>query len=263
MTEPLYLADQRRREFTATVERALDDRVVLDRTAFYPTGGGQPHDTGTLVVDDTADSDAADGWRVVDVEKRDTIYHTLEPVEGTDAPAPAEGDVVAGTVDRDRRRAHMRYHTAQHLLSAVLLEAFGARTTGNQLSHDHAHLDAAYDRFSDDDLAMIEERLNALVADERPVTHYTMDREEAEATLDTDRTRIDLLPDSITELRIVEVAGDGSGSEPFDRTACAGTHVSNTGEIGDVVVTGRETKGSNEERVRFVLGDYTGAGEGT
>lgn len=260
MTEPLYLADQRRREFTATVERVLDDRVVLDRTAFYPTGGGQPHDTGALVVD----GDATGEWRVVDVEKRDTIYHTLEPVDGTDAAAPAEGDVVTGTVDRDRRRAHMRYHTAQHLLSAVLLEAFGARTTGNQLYHDHAHLDAAYDRFSDDDLALIEDRLNALVADERPVTHYTMDREEAEATLDTDRTRIDLLPDSITELRIVEVAGDGSGSgsNPFDRTACAGTHVSNTGEIGEIVVTGRETKGSDEERVRFVLADHHGSGDG-
>jgi len=114
----------------------------------------------------------------------------------------------------------------------------------------------------------IETRLNELVADERPVTSYTMNREEAEATLDTDRTRIDLLPDSISELRIVEIGaargtdgndgddGDDGNKEPYDRTACAGTHVANTAEIGPIVVTGRETKGSDEDRVRFALAEH-------
>jgi len=104
-----------------------------------------------------------------------------------------------------------RYHTAQHLLSALLLAEFDASTTGNQLYDDHAHLDAAYERFDDGDLVQIETRLNELVADERPVTSYTMNREEAEATLDTDRTRIDLLPDSISELRIVEIGAARNG----------------------------------------------------
>ncbi|WP_123623457.1 alanyl-tRNA editing protein [Halorubrum sp. CSM-61] len=277
MTEELYLADDAVTTFEATVERALDDRVVLDRTHFYPTGGGQPHDTGTLRVADATDR----RWRVVDVQKKDTVYHTLEPAgdattaadpdSATEAVAPPEpGTTVVGEVDPARRRAHSRYHTAQHLLSTLLLAEFDARTTGNQLYDDHAHLDAAYERFDDGDLERIEDRLNELVADERPVRSYAMDREEAEATLDTDRTRIDLLPASIAELRIVEIGGvervdtdedlSDTGADPYDRTACAGTHVRNTAEIGEVVVTGRETKGSDEERVRFALAEHVDGG---
>ncbi|MFB6155135.1 MAG: alanine--tRNA ligase-related protein [Haloferacaceae archaeon] len=244
MTETLYLTETDRQEFEATVERVLDDRVVLDRTCFYPTGGGQPNDTGTLRNDDGE-------WRVSDVRKKDTIYHAVEPAAGTDAAAPGEGETVTGVVDWDRREAHMRYHTAQHLLSALLLEEYDARTTGNQLYDDHAHLDCAYERFTAEDLGDVEARLNELVDDARPVRWYSMDRDEAEATLDTDRTRIHLLPDSITEVRIVEIGGDDG--DPYDRTACAGTHVSDTAAIGTVTVTGRETKGSDEERVHFEL----------
>ncbi|WP_142986694.1 alanyl-tRNA editing protein [Halorubrum cibi] len=265
MTEQRYLADDTVRRFEATVERSLEDRVSLDGTHFYPTGGGQPHDTGTLRVADDPDR----RFRVVDVEKSDAVYHTLEPAAGTAedddrsaVPLPESGATVIGEIDWDRRRAHARYHTAQHLLSALLLEEYDARTTGNQLYADRAHLDAAYDRFDADDLARIETRLNELVEDDRRVTSYAMDRVEAEATLDTDRTRIDLLPDSISELRIVEIGGirevddTSDAADPYDRTACAGTHVGSTGEIGEIVVTGRETKGSEEERIRFALADH-------
>jgi misacylated tRNA(Ala) deacylase len=247
VTDQRYLTDDTVATFEATVERTLDDRLVLDGTHFYPTGGGQPHDTGTLVVADDPDR----RFRVVDVEKQDAVYHTVEPAGGdADATAadpddtstlPAPGTAVVGTIDWERRRAHSRYHTAQHLLSAALLESFDAPTTGNALYADHAHLDAAY-----------EARLNELVDADLPVERYTLDRAAAETTLDTERTRIHLLPDSITELRIVEIGGTG-GTEPYDRTACAGTHVETTGEIGEVVVTGRETKGSDEERIRFAL----------
>jgi len=196
MTDRLYLEDDTVTTFEATVERALDDRLVLDRTHFYPTGGGQPHDTGTVRLADAAASADAARWRVVDVEMKDTVYHTVEPVEngaaatavsedGANAALPEPGTAVVGEVDVDRRAAHSRYHTAQHLLSALLLAEFDAQTTGNQLYHDHAHLDAAYDRFDETDLAWIETRLNEFVADERPVTSYTMDRADAEATLDT------------------------------------------------------------------------------
>jgi len=257
MTDQRYLADSSVREFEATVTRRLDDRLVLDGTHFYPTGGGQPHDTGTIEAD-------GERWRVVDVEKTDTVYHHLAPAADADTdaetPLPGEGETVTGRIDAERRAAHSRYHTAQHLLSALLLEEFDARTTGNGLYADHAHLDAEHDRFTEADLAAIEARLNELVADARPVEWDTMDRERAEAELDTDRTRIDLLPDSITELRIVEIGAPEGASDdadaPYDRTACAGTHVANTAEIGEVVVTGRETKGADEERVEFVLGDH-------
>lgn len=233
MTEPIYLEDSELREFEATVERVVDDRVVLDRTAFYPEGGGQPADRGHLETDD--------GSAIVsDVSKKDTIYHHV------DGETPAEGTAVLGELDWDRRYGHMRHHTAQHLLSAVLLEEFDAETTGNQVYADSARLDAAYERFSESELSDIETRLNEYVDRDLDVEWYELDRERAEAELDTDRTRIDLLPDSITEIRIVEIEG-------VDRTACAGTHVRSTGELGEVIVTGRETKGSDEERIRFEL----------
>jgi misacylated tRNA(Ala) deacylase len=248
-TETPYLEDPTVRRFEATVERALDDRVVLDRTHFYPEGGGQPADRGTIaVVDGDGDGDG-DGAprRVTDVQKSDTIYHA---VDGT---PPAEGATVRGTLDWERRYAHMRYHTAQHLVSAVCLDEYDAPTRGNQLYADRARIDVEHDRFTETDLADLEARLNDLVDDGRAVSWYTMDRDAAEAELDTERTRIDLLPDSITELRIVEIAGADGDDGPFDRTACAGTHVAVTDEIGRVRVTGRTTGGSDRERISFEL----------
>lgn len=245
MTDALYLEDSNRTRFEATVERVADDRVVLDQTAFYPEGGGQPADTGVLRADD-------ESWTVTDVQKQDAIYHHLDLDGDADSDPPATGTTITAELDEDRRRAHSRYHTAQHLLSAVLLDEFSARTTGNQLYADRARLDCDYDRFEADDLDRIERRLNELVDDGLPVRWHTLDRDEAETRLDPDRTRLHLLPDSITEVRIVQIGADES---VLDRTACAGTHVENTVEIGSVEVTGRETRGPDEERVRFRLAD--------
>ncbi|MEF8859051.1 MAG: alanyl-tRNA editing protein [Halolamina sp.] len=247
MTEQAYLEDSTVREFEATVQRTVsDDRVVLDRTHFYPEGGGQPNDTGTLTTDDRA-------WTVVDVQKHDGIHQYLEPAEGTDADVPTAGSTVTGRLDWERRYSHMRYHTAQHLLSALLLNQYDAETTGNQVRADRASLDCAYERFHSDELEHIETRLNELVDEARPVDWYVLEREEAEETLDPERTRLSLLPDSITEIRIVEIGGDDEADDPYDRTACAGTHVANTEEIGELTITGRETKGSEQERIRFEL----------
>ncbi|MFC6836214.1 alanyl-tRNA editing protein [Halomarina ordinaria] len=234
MTDLRYLDDSSVDTFEATVDRTLDDRLVLDATHFYPEGGGQPADRGTIEADGRT-------WNVTDVRKKDTVYHTLDG-----GNLPPVGTTVTGRLDWPRREAHMRYHTAQHLLSALLLEEFDARTIGNQIRTDRARLDAAYDRFSEDDLAYIENRMNDLVDDARPVTWSSMDRETAERTLDSERTRIDLLPESIETLRIVEVEG-------YDRTACAGTHVENTADVGRVRVTGRTTQGAEAERLSFTL----------
>jgi misacylated tRNA(Ala) deacylase len=240
VTDALYLDDSTVRRFEATVERALDDRVVLDRTHFYPEGGGQPADRGSLTAEGRTVA-------VTDVQKKDTVYHRL------DGDPPPEGAIVTAKLDWERRHAHMRYHTAQHLLSALLLEAFDARTVGNQLYHDRARIDAAHDRFTETDLADIEARMNELIEAGLAVDWYTMDRDRAEAELDTDRTRIDLLPEGITELRIVEIAGEDGGDDPFDRTACAGTHVRSTVDLGRFRTTGRTTGGSDTERLSFVL----------
>jgi misacylated tRNA(Ala) deacylase len=237
MTEALYLVDSSIQRFEATVERVLDNRAVLSRTHFYPEGGGQPADYGRLEGDNET-------WNVQDVQKKDTIYHHL------DGEPPAVGTTVTGEIDWDRRFAHMRYHTAQHLLSALLLDEYGAPTVGNQLYHDRARIDVEYDRFSDDDLQDIEIRMNEHIEAGFAVDWYTMNRERAEKELDAQRTRIDLLPKSITELRIVEIRDDES---VFDRTACAGTHVRDTAELGSFTTTGRETGGSGRERLSFVL----------
>ncbi len=233
MTEALYLEATEKKEAEATVERVVGDRVVLDRTLFYPEGGGQPFDTGILDAD-------GETWNVTDVQKKDTIYHT---VDGT---PPEEGTTVTGRIDWERRYAHMKYHTAQHLLSAVLLDEYDASTTGNQLYSDRARIDCAYERFTDEEFAHIESVMNDRIEDGLEVTWDELDREEAEASLDPERTRIHLLPESIREIRIVEI-------EDFDKTACAGTHVRRTDELGEFRITGRETKGSDEERLKFVL----------
>lgn len=256
MTEPLYLENSTARTFEATVERADGERVVLDQTHFYPTGGGQPHDTGVLRTD-------GGSARVVDVQGRDAIHHALE------GEVPEPGATVRGELDWERRLAHMRYHTAQHLLSALLLAEYDAPTVGNQLYADHARLDCRYPRFDERDLDDVERRLNDLIDEGRPVRWYTLERERAERELDPERTRLELLPESITEVRIVEIgteheseseSGGPNGRRPepgeaYDRTACAGTHVSNTADIGRATVTGRRTQGSDGERLEFVLED--------
>ncbi|WP_231183182.1 alanyl-tRNA editing protein [Haladaptatus sp. DYF46] len=233
MTEALYLDATDEREFEATVERVAGDRVVLDRTLFYPEGGGQPYDTGVLEFEDET-------WNVTDVQKKDTVYHAL------DGTPPEEGTTVTGRIDWDRRYAHMRYHTAQHLLSAVLLEEYDAETTGNQLYADRARIDCGYERFTDEEFGHIESAMNDRIDAGLAVSWYEMDRDNAESSLDPERTRIHLLPESIREIRIVEIEGT-------DRTACAGTHVERTDELGEFRITGRETKGSDEERLKFVL----------
>jgi misacylated tRNA(Ala) deacylase len=235
VTEEAYLADSSVTAFDATVERVAGDRVVLDRTHFYPTGGGQPHDTGVLRAD-------GDEWAVTDVQKQDTVYHHL------DGSPPQPGTAVRGELDAERRRAHSRYHTAQHVLSAVLLDEFDAQTTGNQVYADRARLDCAVERFSETDLADLEAAVNDVLDAGYDVDWYTLDRATAEAELDPERSRLALLPDSITEVRIVDIGGGD-----VDCTACAGTHVEHTSEVGEFVVTGRETAGSGEERVRFEL----------
>lgn len=242
MTARLYFEDAYIDTFEATIEGIEDDAVYLDQTAFYPTGGGQPHDTGLLR------GEAGTSAEVVDVSGRDRIAHELpEGVETFDV-----GESIVGILDWERRYALMQYHTAQHLLSAVLLSEFDAPTTGNQLYPDRARIDCGYERFDEDEIAHIEDRVNTLRIDDHEISISMYDRDTAEAELDTKRTRLDLLPASVTEVRIVTI---GDEDDPVDRTACAGTHVRSTDEIPPFEITGRETKGSDEERLSFHLPD--------
>ncbi len=230
MTELLYFEDCYMKEFEAKIVKVKNNRIILDRTAFYPEGGGQPSDTGTISEE-----------RVKKVEKKgDTVLHILENGEF------GIGETVQCVIDWDRRYSHMKYHTAQHVLSAVVLDEYGGRTTGNQIHEDRGRID--FDVNLSDKISHVENRVNEIVDQGMDVNIYTMDREAAEEDLDPERTRLNLLPDSVRELRIVEIEG-------LDKTACAGTHVANTEEIGNFKVTDTLNEGKDRNRVEFVLGN--------
>jgi alanyl-tRNA synthetase len=226
MTERLYYTDAALLTFTARVAELADAgrRVYLDRTALYPTSGGQPHDHGTL-----------GGVPVVDVVDEDArVAHVLA------APlAAAPGDEIAGVVEAARRRDHMQQHTGQHLLSAVFAELHGAETLSVHFGAESSTLDLAADRLPREALLAAEARANAVVAEARPV-RVTFEDAAAAAGLrkPSDRTGT---------IRVVQIDG-------VDRSACGGTHVATTAGIGAVLLR-RVERVRQATRVEFVCGD--------
>ncbi|MFB6280662.1 MAG: alanyl-tRNA editing protein [Haloferacaceae archaeon] len=236
MTDLLYLPDADGiTEFTATVTRATGGSLVLDGTYFYPGGGGQPPDRGTL---------AWDGGRatVVDLAKdHGDVHHYLDDVEGS---LPDAGTTVTGRIDADRRERLRRMHTAQHVVSRVVLDEYGAATVGNRVYVDRARIDFEPAAFDDGDLRAIERRANDAIDRDLPVTKAERPRSAVEAALPEGRTRLDLIPDGVDPLRVVEIEG-------FDLCPCGGTHVDRLGAVGGVRVTGRASKGADVERIEF------------
>ncbi len=214
---------------TATAEGA----AILDRTAFYPggAGGGQPHDLGTLRAEGRT-------WSVVKVEKRgaDVLHH----LDG-DAP-PRRGDGRARALDWERRYRLMRTHTAMHVLCGVIWREFGAQVTGGQMYPDRARMDFELEDLSPERVRLIEERANAAIAAGAPVTVRLLPREEAFQIPDLIRTKINLLPAGIAEVRVVGV-GD------LDTQADGGTHVADAREVGGIRVVGTRSKGRINKRL--------------
>jgi misacylated tRNA(Ala) deacylase len=226
------------RSFEARVIEAKPDYVVLDQSLFYPLGGGQDWDTGTLT--------APDGrvLRVTEVTKRGPVKHVVGAGHGL-----AEGDAVRGEIDWDRRYAHMRMHTAQHIVSGVAYETFGGiRTVGNQLHADRSRIDFNPVDFTNPMLKDLEAAANDAIRSQAEITAATMSREQILAEQPPDRTNMDLLPKSVSELRVIRIGRD------IDLCPCAGTHVRNTKEIGEVQITSRTSKGSGTQRIEYVLG---------
>lgn len=235
-TDMLYMADAEAnyvREWEASVTKRKGEYVLLDRSAFYPEGGGQPTDTGRLEWE-------GGSVAVKRVEKKGVVKHVID---GDPQGVP---DRVHAVLDWDRRYAHMRMHTAQHLISAVILELFGAHTVGNQLYHDRSRIDFDRSKLTDEDMDRVKERFDQLVDAAVPVSVYEMDRDEMERRVKVGRAQLDLLPRSITRLRVVDIEG-------YDLCPCAGTHVRNLSELGHLVPLGRESKGAQKERVHFTL----------
>jgi misacylated tRNA(Ala) deacylase len=235
-TEMLYMKDIESnyiREFDARVLEKGPGWAVLDKTAFYPVGGGQPSDTGHL-------SFAGGQVRVREVQKKGAVRHLF------DEEMPASVETVKGAIDWAPRHAHMRMHTSQHILSGIVFDMFKARTVGNQIHADHSRIDFSPVEFTDAGVAEVERMVNGILARNIPVSIDEEDRAEIEERVSTERANLDLLPRSIRRPRIVKI-GD------IDLCPCAGTHVRNTSEIGMMRITKRENKGKDRERLTYSL----------
>ena len=236
MTVRLYLRDADLRTFDATVVSVDGDRVELDRTAFYATSGGQPHDTGHLVW---ANGAAA----VLDVQTVDgRVLHTLA------GPVPEVATAVTGEVDDARRRQMMRTHTAMHVLCGVMWRDWRRVVTGGNMDALSGRMDFEVDQLPEGFAAEVEALCNVEIAADRPIEVSFIARDDAVLDRDLIRTKVNLVPDSVTEIRIVDIVG-------LDRQADGGTHVSSTGQVGRLEVVKTESKGKGFKRIRFVLHD--------
>jgi misacylated tRNA(Ala) deacylase len=238
MTELLYQTDSYLKDYKAhvLVVDASGRRVALDRTAFYPGGGGQPNDLGTL-------SFGGVGSPVTQVKKEgNTVWHTL----GGDSALPAEGQEVTGLLDWDRRYALMRTHSAMHILCGVVYRDYGALVTGGNMDPGAGRMDFEFATMHGDLVKEIEVRCNQEVAAARDVRVKILPREDAFQIPDLIRTKINLLPEGIKEVRTVEIVG-------LDLQADGGTHVANTREIGQIRVTDYKSKGAINKRIYIEL----------
>jgi misacylated tRNA(Ala) deacylase len=235
MTEELFLKDAYLQRFEARVVDLDGREAVLDRTVFYPGGGGQPADKGTLGIGPVRAS-------VVDARREGNgIVHVLETA------IPDTVRELNGELDWERRYAHMRYHTALHALSGIIWKAFGAKVTGGQMRPDRARMDFSFPgEWTTDVVGEIERLTNEALKEERPVRVYELPREEALKNPDLIRTQVNLVPERVRTVRIVEIEG-------IDTQADGGTHVANTREVGELAITGHKSKGRQNKRVEFVL----------
>jgi misacylated tRNA(Ala) deacylase len=234
VTEEMAVKDAYLREVTATVVAVTDAGVVLDRTVFYPRGGGQPGDAGILE------------WEGGAVAIRDTVRDAGVVLHVPAADPPPVGTAVRAVVDWDRRHLLMRTHTALHVLSSIVWREYGAKVTGGNMEPGQARMDFELESMSAEFGREVETRLNRALAEGHAVRVFLMSRTEALADPDLIRTKVSLIPEHVDPIRIVDI-GD------VDRQADGGTHVADTREVGPVRVTKTESKGKGNKRMRIEL----------
>lgn len=234
MTELLYQTDGYLQEFDATVTSVspAERAVVLDRTAFYPGGGGQPCDFGMLTVDSQT-------YQVAKVKKQgDDVLHFL----GGDLPLPAVGADAVGTLDWPRRYRLMRTHTALHVLCGTIFRDYRALVTGGDMEPGKGRLDFEFETMRGELVREIESAINKEVEKARQIRVKILPRAEAFQIPDLIRTKINLLPEGIKEVRTVEIVG-------LDLQADGGTHVHNTSEVGRIRIADYKSKGAINKRI--------------
>lgn len=233
-TDLLFLRDAYLQEATATVLEIRENAVVLDRTIFYATGGGQPHDTGSL-----------GGQVVVDVRKEGgAVLHVL--AEG--AGMPVVGAQVDLAVDWQRRHNLMRTHTAMHVLCGVIWNEWRVPVTGGNMEPLSARMDFEFDPLPEGFAVRVEQLVNEAIAADFPIAVSFLPRDTAVVDEDLIRTKVNMIPDFVTEIRVVDIVG-------LDKQADGGTHVQSTREIGTFRVVKMENKGKGFKRVRVEILD--------
>lgn len=234
MTEALYHTDAYLKEFDAVITAVDGNKAALDRTAFYPGGGGQPNDLGTVTLGDQS-------WNVIKVSKQGAdIWHEL------DRDAPPIGTTVHGVLDWERRYQLMRTHTAMHILCGVIFRDYGASVTGGNMEPLKGRMDFEFETMRQEFVKQIEEKINIEVANARPTHVKILPRDEAFQIPDLIRTKISLLPPGIPEVRTVEIEG-------LDLQADGGTHVANTSEVGHIRVVDYKSKGKINKRIEVAV----------
>jgi misacylated tRNA(Ala) deacylase len=231
-TDLLFLHDAYLTTADATVVAVEGDRVALDRTNFYATGGGQPHDTGRL----------GEG-RVTDVRKDgNMVWHSVE------GASPAAGDQVRLEIDWERRHALMRTHTALHVLCGVIWNEWGTAVTGGNMEPLSARMDFEFDPLPEGFGPRVEQLVNDELAAARRIEVSFLPRETAVEDEDLIRTKINMIPEWVKEIRVVDIVG-------LDKQADGGTHVRSTDEVGRVRVVKTESKGKGNKRIRIEIHD--------
>ena len=238
MTDTIYSTDAYARSMEATVVgvETDDKRVLLDRTVFYPGGGGQPHDVGALWIGD-------DRLEVVRVTAdRDGVWHWVE------GALPSLGTEVRGDLDWDRRYKTMRTHTAMHAMCGIVWRRYQVPVTGGNMIAGEGRLDFELPDWNADDKPIVEGELNQELAARRAVEVSFLPRAEADQDPSLIRTKVSLLPADLTEVRVIDIVG-------LDRQADGGTHVDSTGEVGSISLATVKSKGRGFRRFRFNLNE--------
>lgn len=241
MTKLLYHTDSYLKEFSATIA-GIDDQlhgIILDQTAFYVGGGGQPADLGTI-------SSSTAVHPVIRIKR---IFDEYVHIIAQDSPLPCIGDVVVGCIDWDRRYKLMRTHTAMHILCGVIFRDYGASVTGGDMEPLKGRMDFEFETMQQELVKDIERSINAEVHAAREIRVEILPREKAFQIPDLIRTKINLLPNQITEVRIVEIKG-------LDLQADGGTHVQNTSEVGMIHISDYKSKGKINKRIYIELNEH-------
>lgn len=261
MKDMLFMHDCYIKEFTATVHdvKPSDDAVdglpktysiVLNETAFYPLGGGQPADTGLLIKTGTDSPTDEEEFKVINtIKKGDTIYHEV------DAEGLLVGDLVKGRIDWNKRYMYMRYHSALHVISSVLWNETNAKITGNNITYEKARIDFNLEHFDREALEGYIKKANAIIKENHPIDIHIIGRDRLEQEKDTIIKLAKSIPSSVKKIRLVDI-------NDVDIQPCAGCHVKNTSEIGLIELLKVDNKGSNNRRLSIRLlneGDTPGA----